>query len=120
MTIAVDCGRKLQNEQLHEKTNNLHMRKQRRKADHSFVFTTQYNSSYTYIQNFKLLTCFCACIARFVSDLVGTQIVGFLTHRFKSSVDCGYKALNRTKDYVPYSEEMDYVQYPEEMSTKLG
>ena len=31
--------------------------------------------------NFQPLTIFCDCTARFVSDLVGTQIVGFLTHR---------------------------------------
>ena len=29
----------------------------------------------------KPLTIFCDCTARFVSDLVGTHIVGFLTHR---------------------------------------
>ena len=34
-----------------------------------------------FIQNFQPLTIFCDCTAWFVSDLVGTQIVGFLTHR---------------------------------------
>ena len=28
--------------------------------------------------------CFCDCTARFLSDLVGTQVVGFLSHRLKS------------------------------------
>ena len=38
------------------------------------------NSSTFLIQNFQPLTIFCKCTARFVLDLVGTQIVGFLTH----------------------------------------
>ena len=36
--------------------------------------------SYTKIRNFKPLIIFCDCAARFVSDLVGTLIVGFLVH----------------------------------------
>ena len=47
-----------------------------------------YNSSSTYIQSFKLLALFCECTARFVSDLVGTQIVGFLTHRLNFHPSC--------------------------------
>ena len=35
------------------------------------------------ISSFKLLALFCECTARFVSDLDGTQIVDFLTHRLK-------------------------------------
>ena len=34
-------------------------------------------------KNFKLLALFCACTGRFVSDLVGNHIVGFLTRRLK-------------------------------------
>ena len=33
------------------------------------------------IRNFKLLALFCACTARFVSDLFGNHIVGFPTRR---------------------------------------
>ena len=37
---------------------------------------------YTFlIKRIQPLTIFCDCTGRFVSDLVGTQIVGFLTHR---------------------------------------
>ena len=32
------------------------------------------------MQNFYPLAIICDCKARFVSDLFGTQIVGFLTH----------------------------------------
>ena len=47
----------------------------------SFSLQGQYNSCTFEVQNFKLLACFCDCTAWFVSDLVGTQIVGFITHR---------------------------------------
>ena len=40
-----------------------------------------YSPSSSFIRNFKLLAIFCDCTARFGSDLVGTQIVGFLMHR---------------------------------------
>ena len=33
------------------------------------------------MQNFKSLACFCDCTGRFASDLVGTQIVGFVTQQ---------------------------------------
>ena len=47
-----------------------------------FVFATRtVHILFLLIPNFKLLTFFCDCTARFVSDLVGTQIVGFLTQR---------------------------------------
>ena len=36
-----------------------------------FVFATQYNSSSTYMQNFKFLAFFCDWTAQIVSDLVG-------------------------------------------------
>ena len=39
----------------------------------TFVFATQYNSSCTYYQNFKLLTFFWDYIGQFVSDGVGTS-----------------------------------------------
>ena len=35
---------------------------------------------------FQFLACFCDCTAWFVTDLVGIQIVGFLTHRLILSV----------------------------------
>ena len=38
-------------------------------------------------KNFQRLAIFCDCTALFVSDLVGTKIVGFLTHRL--NYDCG-------------------------------
>ena len=42
------------------------------------------------IQNFQPLTIFCDCTAWFVPDLVGTQIVGFLTHRLIYIIVCMY------------------------------
>ena len=36
-----------------------------------------------FIRNFKLLAIFCDCTGRFMSGLVGNQIVDFLTHRLK-------------------------------------
>ena len=50
-----------------------------RAADQRLCF--RYTSSTFLIQNFQPLTVFCDCTARFVSDLVGTQLVGFLMHR---------------------------------------
>ena len=80
--------RNYKNEPPHGKTNNLHRRKQRRRSAKlisAFVFATRIvHFSSTYIQNFKILAFFDDCTCRFVSDLVGTQIVGFLTHRLKS------------------------------------
>ena len=34
-----------------------------------------------FLQNFKLLACFCSCTGRFVSDLFGNHIVCFPTRR---------------------------------------
>ena len=48
----------------------------------AFVFATRI----VQIQKFQSLTTFCDCTARFVSDLVGTQVVGFLMHRL--SFEC--------------------------------
>ena len=52
-------------------------------ADPSLCFRYMYSTipllSKSKIPSFK--TIFCDCTAPFVSDLVGTQIVGFLTHR---------------------------------------
>ena len=39
------------------------------------------NTDSTFPPFFKFLACFCDRAGRFVSDLVGTRIVGFLTHR---------------------------------------
>ena len=48
----------------------------------AFVFATQLVQSLCFlIQNFQPLTIFCDCTAQLMSDLVRTQIVGFLTHR---------------------------------------
>ena len=81
-------------EPLHGKTNNLHRQKQRHRSAsqvtakliNAFVFATQI-VQFLYFLNPKFpasnLTIFCDCTARFVSDLGGTQIVGFLTHRLK-------------------------------------
>ena len=79
----------------HEKTSNLHICENKgadqlrgnREADQRHCF--RYTDSTipllrSKIQNFQPLTIFCACTARFVSDLVGTQIVGFLTRRLIS------------------------------------
>ena len=51
-----------------------------------FSLHRSYNSSTFYIQNFQPLTIFCGCTAQFVSDLVGTEVVVFLTHRLKYEV----------------------------------
>ena len=78
----------------------------------AFVFATQIVQSLSsYIQNFKLLACFCDCTAQFVTDLEGTQIDGFLTHRLKYllprqssspalTVKIVINAENRTKEFV--------------------
>ena len=88
---------------LHKKTNNLQKVKAKVKisCDQRLCFRSidctillpfksvcidlsgnpKYNSSSIYIQNFKILALFCACAARFVSDLVGNHIVGFPTRR---------------------------------------
>ena len=47
------------------------------------------------IQNFQPLAIFCDCAGRFVSDVVGTQIVGFLMHRLKY-----FPNLNSTKKNI--------------------
>ena len=39
-----------------------------------------------YVQNFQPLAIFCVCTARFVSDLFGNHIVGFLTRRLIYSI----------------------------------
>ena len=48
-----------------------------READQRLCF--RYTDSI--IRNFMLLAVFCDCTGRFVSDLFGNHIVGFLTHR---------------------------------------
>ena len=53
---------------------------QLRKADHRLTFRYT-DSTIPLLSNFRPLTIFCDCTARFVPDLVGTQIVGFLTLR---------------------------------------
>ena len=75
-----------ENEPLHGKTDNLQRRKQRRRSaslNSAFVFATLVQLLYFLNPNFQPPTIFCDCTARFVSDLVGTQIVGFLMHRLK-------------------------------------
>ena len=51
----------------------------------ALVFATQIvQSPSTFVQTCKHLAFFCDFTGRFVSDLVGTQIAGFLTHRLNS------------------------------------
>ena len=53
-----------------------------RQADQCFCF---HSSNSTISLNFKLLACFCACTARFVSDMVGKpedQFSGVLAQMF--------------------------------------
>ena len=57
------------------------MRKQRRRFALSFSLNGQCNSSTFYIQNFQSLAIFCARTARFVSNIFGNHIVGFLMTR---------------------------------------
>ena len=70
----------------HEKTNNVHMRKQRRRADQRLCF--RYLDSTIpltiYIQNFKPLDISSGCAAWLVSDLDRIDIVGFLVLRLIS------------------------------------
>ena len=50
-----------------------------------FRYTDCTINSTTFLnQNFLLLSIFCACVARFVSDLFGNHIVCFLKTRLKS------------------------------------
>ena len=69
----------------HEKTNNMqHMQKQRRRSAaqliSAFVFDTrQYNSTSTYIQNFKTLAFICVLCQSWSEP----KIVGFLMRRLK-------------------------------------
>ena len=56
----------------------------RRKLISAFVFATRIVQVLYFLNpklNFMPLTIFYDCTAQFVSDLVRTQIVGFLTHR---------------------------------------
>ena len=46
----------------------------------TFVFAAWIVQSFSFL-NPKFQACFCDCTGWFVSDLVGTQIVGFLTRR---------------------------------------
>ena len=92
-------------EQLHEKTKNLNMRNQRRRSEmgidwfslmayvktkpqiscavtakliSAFVFATQIVQFLYFLNpNFQPPAIFCACAARFVSNLFGNHIVGF-------------------------------------------
>ena len=68
-----------------EKTNSLHMQKRRHRS--AVQFHTYYNPSSSLIQNLKLLTCFCGCTGRFVSDpdLFRNHNVLFLTQRVNYS-----------------------------------
>ena len=103
------------NEPPHGKTNNLHRRKQRRrKLISAFVFATRI-LQFLYFLNLKLnfmpLTIFYDCTARFVSDLVRTQIVGFLTHR----LICMYQHLThsgRTAHVLSCESSLHYVPLP--------
>ena len=69
----------------HWKTDNLHRRKQmRRSAPRSWsapLFSLKMDSTIPLLPSSDKLLAICDCTCRFVSDLVGTQIVGFLTHR---------------------------------------
>ena len=82
----------------HEKTGFSPMRKQRRRstsqlhceADKRLCF--HYSGSTIpplHTQNFKILSYFYDCTDRFVSDLVGNIIVGFLMHRLNSHLGHG-------------------------------
>ena len=62
------------------------------------------DSTISRLSKYKIqpLTIFCDCTARFVSDLVGTQIVGFLTHRLKCNSSNSYRQI---QIHVPQSLE---------------
>ena len=64
-----------------------------------FSLLGKYNSSSTYLQNFKLLACFCSCTVWFVSDLFGNHIVGFPTRRLKWRV---------RNDWEPAQAELNF------------
>ena len=78
-------------------------------ADQRLIFrytdSTCTCSSTFLIQNVQPLSIFCDCTARFASDLVGTQIVGFLTHRL---ISCGVpRCLQRIMIKAPAVMEAD-------------
>ena len=73
----------------HEKTCFLHMQNQRRRSAaqlpiRAFVFSLLSSPSTSQIWNFKPLTIFYDCTARFVSDLVKNPKTGFLTTRLNN------------------------------------
>ena len=73
----------------HTKTNNLQMRKQRRRSATAklisvFLFATRIVQFFFFLNlNSKSRAIFCACTARFVSIIFGNNSVGFLMTRFK-------------------------------------
>ena len=60
----------------HGKTRFLPMRKQRRRSTSQYCEADQC-LCFRYLDSFKLLACFCNCIAWFVSDLVGNPVDRF-------------------------------------------
>ena len=78
------------NEPPHEKTNNLHMRKQRRRSASrisAFDFATRIVHFLFFVNpKFQASSLLCNCTGRFVSDLFGNHIVGFPTRRLKCRI----------------------------------
>ena len=82
MTEMAKLSKPLKNDLGHciRKTNNMHMRKQRRRpalrlprswSAPLFSLLRYYNPSSSFIRNFKILAIFCDCTGWFVLDLVG-------------------------------------------------
>ena len=74
--LNLRCLRKYQNTMYMSRR----MGKQRRR---SASLLGQYNSSPTYIQNFKILAFFCDCTGLFVPELFENHIVGFPMRRLQ-------------------------------------
>ena len=60
----------------------------------------KYHSVTFLIQNLQPLTIYCDCTARFVSDLDGTQILDFLTHRLKYDFNICAQSLCRATSFT--------------------
>ena len=83
VSFQINMLMKMEYEPPHEKTNNLHMQKKQRRRSASQRLCFRYMDTTIPLLKSKISSfCDCDCTSRFVSGLVGTQIVGFLTHRF--------------------------------------
>ena len=96
--LAVNIDHVILYEPRHEKTNVMHMRKQRRRSAPLFSLHRYNDPSTTYIRKFKPLAIFCSCTAWFVSDLVGNPEDRFSQNEAHMlSTSCTGSHIARTK-----------------------